>query len=69
MNRRIQTLIAFTPLIATAEEGGSGHYLPGSMSSFADGIGYIVLMPLMFIYKACDDVNFNFRIAAYAPTG
>ncbi len=162
MNRRILTLIAFTPLIATAEEGGSGHYLPGSMSSFADavppsetfitrfnfvnysgdfnkgqplpmaglsvlgvdadstaagitmlwrppldigenwsyamsatipyvwmdvtggvtaglvtksvsdsedGIGDIVLMPLMLNYKACDDVNFNFRIAAYAPTG
>ena len=162
MKRRILTLIAFTPLIATAEEGGSGHYLPGSMSSFADavppsetfitrfnfvnysgdfnkgqplpmaglsvlgvdadstaagitmlwrppldigenwsyamsatipyvwmdvtggvtaglvtksvsdsedGIGDIVLMPLMLNYKACDDVNFNFRIAAYAPTG
>lgn len=162
MKRGILTLIAFTPLIATAEEGGSGHYLPGSMSSFADavppsetfitrfnfvnysgdfnkgqplpmaglsvlgvdadstaagitmlwrppleigenwsyamsatipyvwmdvtggvtaglvtksvsdsedGIGDIVLMPLMLNYKACDDVNFNFRIAAYAPTG
>ncbi len=24
--------------IALAEEGGSGHYLPGSMSSFVDGV-------------------------------
>jgi hypothetical protein len=26
------------PLCATAEEGGSGHYLPGSMASFVDGV-------------------------------
>jgi hypothetical protein len=26
------------PALAPAEEGGSGHYLPGSMSSFADGV-------------------------------
>lgn len=26
------------PCVATAEEGGSGHYLPGSMASFIDGV-------------------------------
>lgn len=26
------------PALAPAEEGGSGHYFPGSMSSFADGV-------------------------------
>ena len=25
-------------MLATAEEGGSGHYMPGSMSSFVDGV-------------------------------
>jgi hypothetical protein len=32
-------------------------------------IGDLVLMPLMFNYHASPDVNVNFRIAAYAPTG
>ena len=27
--------------LATAEEGGSGHYQPGSMSSFADGVSAV----------------------------
>ncbi|MGB6221346.1 SphA family protein [Haloferula sp.] len=31
-------LLAFAPMLATAEEGGSGHYMPGSMSSFVDGV-------------------------------
>ena len=30
--------IALPPGIAMAEEGGSGHYLPGSMASFIDGV-------------------------------
>jgi len=30
------TMITSTTLIA--EEGGSGHYMPGSMSSFIDGV-------------------------------
>ncbi|MEP4078472.1 SphA family protein [Haloferula sp.] len=33
------------------------------------GIGDIVLMPLMFNYEVCDDLNINFRLGAYAPTG
>lgn len=40
-----------------------------SISDSEDGLGDIVLMPLMLNYQACDDVNFNFRIAGYAPTG
>ncbi len=32
-------------------------------------IGDLVLMPLMFNYHASADVNVNFRVAAYAPTG
>jgi len=30
--------IALPPGVAMAEEGGSGHYLPGSMASFIDGV-------------------------------
>lgn len=40
-----------------------------SISDSEDGLGDMVLMPLMFNYKASDDWNFNFRVAAYAPTG
>ena len=43
--------------------------LTKSISDSEDGLGDIVLMPLMFNYKAGNDWNFNFRIAAYAPTG
>ncbi len=47
---------------AAAEEGGSGHYLPGSMSSFVDGI------PLKeaFIVRA-NVVNYNGNINASKP--
>lgn len=38
MNIRCLTILALAPLLASAEEGGSGHYLPGSMASFADGV-------------------------------
>ena len=45
-----------------AEEGGSGHYLPGSMSSFVDGV------PLKetFIVRA-NVVNYNGNINASKP--
>ena len=47
---------------AAAEEGGSGHYLPGSMSSFIDGI------PLKeaFIVRA-NVVNYSGNINASKP--
>jgi len=47
---------------AAAEEGGSGHYLPGSMASFMDGI------PLKeaFIVRA-NVVNYNGNINASKP--
>lgn len=49
--------------------------LPGGLpatirrSDRVDGLGDIVLMPLMINYKASDDFSVNFRVAAYAPTG
>ncbi|MCK7506294.1 MAG: transporter [Desulfobacterales bacterium] len=47
---------------AAAEEGGSGHYLPGSMASFVDGV------PLKetFIVRA-NVVNYNGNINASKP--
>jgi hypothetical protein len=30
--------LTFEPRLAVAEEGGSGHYFPGSMSDFADAV-------------------------------
>ncbi len=45
---------------------------PGLSIARADSvsdIGDIVLMPLMLNYHVSDDINWNFRIAAYAPTG
>jgi hypothetical protein len=53
---------ALMPGFATAEEGGSGHYLPGSMASFVDGV------PLKeaFIVRA-NVVNYNGSISAKKP--
>ena len=47
---------------SAAEEGGSGHYLPGSMASFVDGV------PLKetFIVRA-NVVNYNGNINANKP--
>ena len=40
-----------------------------SRSSSTNGLGDIVLMPLMLNYNVNPDFNVNFRIGAYAPTG
>ena len=40
-----------------------------SRSSSSNGLGDIVLMPLMFNYNAHPDFNLNFRMGIYAPTG
>lgn len=38
-------------------------------SDSVDGLGDIVLMPLMVNYKFTDDFSANFRLGIYAPTG
>ncbi len=49
--------------------------LPGGLpvtvrrSDSVDGLGDIVLMPLMLNYSFTDEFSANFRVAAYAPTG
>lgn len=49
--------------------------LPGGIpvalrrSDSVDGLGDVVLMPLMLNYKVTDDFSTNFRLGIYAPTG
>ncbi|WP_019026256.1 SphA family protein [Colwellia piezophila] len=38
MNKKLLLLACTFPFSVLAEEGGSGHYMPGSMSSFVDGV-------------------------------
>jgi hypothetical protein len=38
-------------------------------SDSVGSLGDIVLMPLMFNYQVSEDVNWNFRLSAIAPTG
>ena len=47
----------------------NGQGATGARSSNLDGLGDIVLMPLMLNYNVNPDFNLNFRIGAYAPTG
>lgn len=37
-SRFLFSLLVLLPAVLHAEEGGTGHYLPGSMSSFVDGV-------------------------------
>jgi hypothetical protein len=43
--------------------------MTGQRSSKEDGLGDIVLMPLMLNYNLSSNLNGNLRVAAYAPTG
>ena len=47
----------------------SGKTLTGGLSDKETGFGDIVLMPLMFNYNINKDLNTNFRLGIYAPTG
>ncbi len=47
----------------------SGRTLTGGLSDKETGFGDIVLMPLMFDYNINEDLNTNFRLGIYAPTG
>lgn len=49
--------------------GPSGSVISRQKSDSEDGLGDVVLMPLMFNYKQSDSLNFNARLAIYAPTG
>lgn len=58
-NKKLSTLIkiglsalAVSSTLSLAEEGGSGHYFPGSMASFMDGVASepTFLMRLNYVY-------------------
>ena len=58
--------------IAAAEEGGSGHYLPGSMASFIDGVplAETFLMRLNLIeYSGSAGANKEIPIAGQSALG
>lgn len=48
---------------------GPNQSVKARRSDKASGLGDLVLMPLMLNYNANPDLNFNFRLTAYAPTG
>ena len=54
---------------ADGETSPSGKTLRGNLSDKENGLGDIVLMPLMFNYNVNMDLNTNFRLGIYAPTG
>ena len=56
-----------------AEEGGSGHYLPGSMSSFVDGVPADETFIARYNFRRCgtlrSDANRNLPIAGLLTAG
>lgn len=64
---------ATVPLVDLTVSGQVNASTPGGpvvyRSDDASGIGDIVLMPLMLNYAASPDLNINFRVGLYAPTG
>jgi hypothetical protein len=55
----------WTEVSANVTAGG----ILGQRSSSVNGLGDIVLMPLMLNYNINSNLNANFRLGAYAPTG
>jgi hypothetical protein len=57
--------------VLSMDVDSSATSVPGSLalSSSTNGLGDIVLMPLILNYSVDPDFNVNFRIGAYAPTG
>ena len=66
---------ATVPWVWMDVTAGVNATLPGGVpasirrSDRVDGLGDMVIMPLMLNYKATPDFSMNFRVAAYAPTG
>ena len=54
--------LALLPGVAAAEEGGSGHYLPGSMSSFMDGVP-----PTETLLVRLNALNYSGSVGANVP--
>lgn len=67
MIRKVITgLCCIVVLVANAEEGGSGHYFPGSVSSFVDGVpatDTLITRLNVFSYDAQTSANVTIPIA------
>jgi len=62
------------PWVSIEVEADLIDYLPNAPVTIRrkdkeNGLGDIILMPLMFNYHANADLNVNFRLSVYAPTG
>lgn len=69
LNRALTLLLAALPFPAIAEEGGSGHYFPGSMSSFVDGVPAaeaVIVRLNALTYDGSIDANVTVPIAGLA---
>jgi hypothetical protein len=60
-------LMDVTANVATTLPGGAP--VAVSRTSSTNGLGDVVLMPLMLNYKVDPDFSVNFRVGFYAPTG
>lgn len=60
---------AFSATIPVVSTEVSAQVGPFQRSSSLDGLGDIVMMPLMFNYQFSEDFNANARLGIYAPTG
>jgi hypothetical protein len=61
-----------SPALAPAEEGGSGHYFPGSMASFIDGVPPTETLLVRFnglYYDGSAGLNREIPIAGLATVG
>lgn len=66
------TIALYLPSLAMAEEGGSGHYMPGSMSSFIDGVPAdpTFILRLNYIhYAGSADINREIPIGGITTLG
>ena len=71
LNRALTLLLAALPFPAIAEEGGSGHYFPGSMSSFVDGVPAaeaVIVRLNALTYDGSIDANVTVPIAGQTIT-
>ena len=65
----MSTTIPYVTIEVTASVSDVSKSVGARKSSSDSGIGDIILMPLMLNYSITPELNTNFRISAYAPTG
>jgi hypothetical protein len=65
----MSTTIPYVTIDVTASISEKNNSIGVKKTSSDSGIGDIILMPLMLNYTISPELNTNFRISAYAPTG